>query len=137
MSVQTSMDADLLALSAIPGPFGLNYFVVAYAESDTRALVNALWVVQHAPELDLDARKTMCLEFLGFYSTRFEKMYALSNLSQAADDVCRVVADAGSADELSARLGPFVARLGEMNYAIDALLPPDALAQAFKAGKGS
>ncbi|WP_432826511.1 hypothetical protein [Dactylosporangium sp. CA-092794] len=122
-------DADLAALRERPGPFGLTYFVHAYAESDTRALVNALWVLRHS-RAGAPAVAVLAAELLEFYGRRFRGMYGLSDAAAALDTARDALLGGASAEAV---LAGVAARIGELNFRIDEGIPPAALAEAFAA----
>jgi len=129
----TTFDEDLAGLRAQPGPFGRTYFRHALAESDTRALVNALWVLRHSAAGDVSV---VAAELMAFYARRYRGMYGLAGVATAVDDACAAVVAASSKEAVAAILADVAARVGELNFLIDQGLPPAALAEAFAAATG-
>lgn len=126
---------DLAGLHARPGPFGRTYFVHAYAESDTRALVNALWVLRHVDTPDHGGLAAAAAALLGFYGRRLRGMYALAHAADAVDaarDALAAAPDRAGFDAVLAELGQ---RVGELNFLVDAGLPPEALADAYSGAR--
>ncbi|MFY1634881.1 hypothetical protein ACN27F_16690 [Solwaraspora sp. WMMB335] len=125
--------ADLTALRTRTGPFGMTYYVHAYAESDTRALVNALWVVRHSRVGDVPAVAVLATEILEFYGRRCLAMYGMVNAARVIDDARAAVSTATSPDGIESALAAVAAYVGELNFLIDQGIPPAALAEAFAA----
>jgi len=129
----TRFDEDLAALRSRPGPFGQTYFLHAYAESDTRALVNALWVLRHSAAGDVSV---VAAELMRFYGRRYRGMYGMEGVAAAIDDACASLDGASSPEAVEAILADVAARVGELNFLIDQGIPPAALAEAFAAASG-
>lgn len=117
--------------------FDQNCSILMYAESETRVLVDILWIIRNSAKekyVDLGCLSKMAAGFLKFFARRFRNEYqeALEITVSTLEECESAIMQAKSVEIIQSIVEELLLYIGQLNFIIDQEIPWKDIADTYE-----